>query len=127
MAFLQQDELQCDVRSALYSMHGCVNPMAPGPVDTAMAVHTPAVRADYHDAIPLNRYGLEAELAEAVFLLCSDRASYITGQMLSVDGGFESTGIGLPTMRGGEEQPVYPMRAAGDRGRQYANPNAGTA
>lgn len=79
-----------------------VNAVAPGPVDTAMAkaVHTPAIRADYHDTIPLNRYGLEEELAEAIFFLCSDRASYITGQVLSVDGGFEATGIGLPTLRG---------------------------
>lgn len=79
-----------------------VNAVAPGPVDTAMAkaVHTPAIRADYHDTIPLNRYGLEEELAEAIFFLCSDRASYITGQMLAVDGGFEATGIGLPTLRG---------------------------
>lgn len=79
-----------------------VNAVAPGPVDTAMAkaVHTPAIRADYHDTIPLNRYGLEEELAEAIYFLCSDRASYITGQVLSVDGGFEATGIGLPTLRG---------------------------
>ena len=78
-----------------------VNAVAPGPVETAMAkaVHTPAIRADYHDTIPLNRYGLEEELAEAIFFLCSERASYITGQMLSVDGGFEATGIGLPTLR----------------------------
>jgi NAD(P)-dependent dehydrogenase (short-subunit alcohol dehydrogenase family) len=79
-----------------------VNGVAPGPVETAMAkaVHTPEIRADYHDAIPLNRYGLEAELAEAVFFLCSDRASYITGQILAVDGGFDAAGIGLPTLRG---------------------------
>jgi NAD(P)-dependent dehydrogenase (short-subunit alcohol dehydrogenase family) len=79
-----------------------VNAVAPGPVDTAMAkaVHTPEIRADYHDTIPLNRYGLEEELAEAIFFLCSERASYINGQMLSVDGGFEATGIGLPTLRG---------------------------
>ena len=79
-----------------------VNAVAPGPVDTAMAkkVHTPAIRADYHDAIPLNRYGLEEELAEAIVFLCSERASYITGQTLAVDGGFESTGIGLATLRG---------------------------
>ena len=79
-----------------------VNGVAPGPVDTAMAkaVHTPEIRADYHDAIPLNRYGLEEELAEAVFFLCSDRASYITGQILAVDGGFDAAGIGLPTLRG---------------------------
>jgi NAD(P)-dependent dehydrogenase (short-subunit alcohol dehydrogenase family) len=78
-----------------------VNAVAPGPVDTAMAkqVHTAAIRKDYHDTIPLNRYGLEEELAEAVFFLCSDKASYITGQVLAVDGGFEAAGIGLPTLR----------------------------
>ncbi len=79
-----------------------VNGVAPGPVDTAMAkaVHSAEIRADYHDAIPLNRYGLEEELAEAVFFLCSDRASYITGQVLAVDDGFDAAGIGLPTLRG---------------------------
>jgi len=79
-----------------------VNAVAPGPVDTAMAkaVHTAEIRADYHDAIPLNRYGLEEELAEAIFFLSSDRASYITGQILAVDGGFDAAGIGLPTLRG---------------------------
>ncbi|MDI3470149.1 MAG: Gluconate 5-dehydrogenase [Pseudolabrys sp.] len=79
-----------------------VNAVAPGPVDTAMAkaVHTPEIRADYHDHMPLNRYGLEDELANAIYFLASDQASYITGQILAVDGGFDSTGIGLPTLRG---------------------------
>jgi NAD(P)-dependent dehydrogenase (short-subunit alcohol dehydrogenase family) len=79
-----------------------VNGVAPGPVDTAMAkaVHTPEIRADYHDHMPLNRYGREEELANAIFFLCSEQASYITGQILCVDGGFDSTGIGLPTLRG---------------------------
>ena len=79
-----------------------VNAVAPGPVDTAMAkaVHTPAIRADYHDHIPLNRYGLESELASAISFLCSDQASYITGQVLAVDGGFDAAGVGLPTLRG---------------------------
>jgi len=78
-----------------------VNAVAPGPVDTAMAkaVHTPEIRKDYHDHMPLNRYGLEEELAETIYFLCSDRASYITGQEIAVDGGFEATGIGLPTLR----------------------------
>ncbi len=78
-----------------------VNAVAPGPVDTAMAqaVHTPEIRQDYHDHMPLNRYGLEEELAEAIYFLASERASYITGQVLCVDGGFDSTGIGLPTLR----------------------------
>jgi NAD(P)-dependent dehydrogenase (short-subunit alcohol dehydrogenase family) len=79
-----------------------VNAVAPGPVDTAMAkaVHTPEIRADYHDHMPLNRYGGEDELANAIFFLCSEQASYITGQVLCVDGGFDSAGIGLPTLRG---------------------------
>src|SRR3569623_898075 len=77
------------------------NAIAPGPVDTAMAkaVHTPEIRKDYHDHMPLNPYGLDEALAEAIFFLASDRASYITGQVLCVDGGFDSTGIGLPTLR----------------------------
>lgn len=78
-----------------------VNAVAPGPVDTAMAkaVHSAAIRADYHDAIPLGRYGLEEELAEGIYFLCSERASYITGHILPVDGGFDAIGIGLPTFR----------------------------
>ncbi len=78
-----------------------VNAVSPGPVDTAMAkqVHTPDIRSDYHDAIPLNRYGTENELSEAIFFLCSDKASYINGQILNVDGGFAATGIGLPSLR----------------------------
>jgi NAD(P)-dependent dehydrogenase (short-subunit alcohol dehydrogenase family) len=78
-----------------------VNAVAPGPVDTAMAkaVHSPEIRKDYHDAIPLNRYGLEDEIADAIVFLCSPRAAYITGQVLAVDGGFDAAGIGLPTLR----------------------------
>ena len=78
-----------------------VNAVAPGPVDTAMAkaVHSPEIRADYHDLIPMERYGLEEELAETIHFLCSDRASYVTGQLLAVDGGFDAAGIGLTTLR----------------------------
>ena len=78
-----------------------VNAVAPGPVETEMArqVHTPAIRADYHDAIPLARYGGMDEIASAVGFLCSDAAGYINGQVLAVDGGFDAAGIGLPTLR----------------------------
>jgi NAD(P)-dependent dehydrogenase (short-subunit alcohol dehydrogenase family) len=87
-----------------------VSAVAPGPVDTAMAkaVHTPEIRAAYHDAIPLNRYGLEQELAETIFFLCSDRASYITGQTIAADGGFEASGIGLPALRAKERTEPAP-------------------
>ena len=82
--------------------HGVrANCVAPGPVRTklAMAVHTQDIIDAYHDALPLNRYGSENEIAEAIVFLCSDRASFITGQVLAADGGFEATGIGLPALR----------------------------
>ena len=78
------------------------NCVCPGPVATklAMAVHTQDIIDAYHDAIPLNRYGTEDEIAGLIAFLCSDRASYITGQVIAADGGFQSTGVGLPTLRG---------------------------
>lgn len=77
------------------------NVVAPGPVETEMAklVHSHATRADYHDAIPLNRYGTVEEIASAVGFLCSDAAAYVNGQVLAVDGGFDASGVGLPTLR----------------------------
>jgi len=95
------DHLTRQQAAELGNMGIRVNAVAPGPVDTAMAkqVHTPDIRADYHDAIPLNRYGTEDEIAAAVLFLCSDAASYINGQTLAVDGGFDASGIGLPSLR----------------------------
>ncbi len=83
--------------------HGIrANCVCPGPVRTklAMAVHSPEIIAAYHDAIPLNRYGSEDEIAHVIVFLCSDKASYVTGQVIASDGGFESTGVGLPALRG---------------------------
>jgi NAD(P)-dependent dehydrogenase (short-subunit alcohol dehydrogenase family) len=83
-----------------------VNAVAPGPVATklAMAVHSPEIIAAYHDALPLNRYGKEEEIAAAILFLLSDKASFITGQILAADGGFEATGIGLPALRAESEK-----------------------
>ena len=77
------------------------NCVAPGPVNTklALAVHTDEIRAAYHDALPLNRYGSEDEIASAICYLASKDASFITGQLLAADGGFEAVGIGLPALR----------------------------
>lgn len=77
------------------------NCVCPGPVDTklALAVHSPEIRAAYHDAIPLNRYGTEREIAEVICFLAGERASYVTGQVVASDGGFDATGVGLPALR----------------------------
>ena len=77
------------------------NCVCPGPVRTklAMAVHTQDIIDSYHDAIPLNRYGSEDEIASVITFLCSSEASYVTGQIIASDGGFESTGVGLPALR----------------------------
>lgn len=78
-----------------------VNAVAPGPVDTEMAkqVHSAEIRRDYHDVIPLERYGTCEEIAATVGFLCADEASYVNGQVLAVDGGFDAAGVGLPTLR----------------------------
>ncbi len=78
-----------------------VNCIAPGPVETAMAaqVHSADIRTSYRDAIPLARYGTVEEMADAVAFLCSAAASFINGQILAVDGGFDAAGVGLPSLR----------------------------
>jgi meso-butanediol dehydrogenase / (S,S)-butanediol dehydrogenase / diacetyl reductase len=78
-----------------------VNAVAPGPVETAMAkaVHSADIRRDYRDTIPLARYGSEDEIARAVLWLLSPQASYVNGQCLAVDGGFDASGIGLVSLR----------------------------
>lgn len=78
-----------------------VNAVAPGPVETEMAklVHSADIRTSYKDAIPLARYGSVEEIANVVYFLCSPEASYINGQIVAVDGGFDAAGVGLPSLR----------------------------
>ena len=75
--------------------HGITaNAVAPGPVDTPMtqALHTERFRQEYSKAIPMNRYGTTGEVAAAVMYLVSDDASYTSGVVLPVDGGFLASG-----------------------------------
>jgi 3-oxoacyl-[acyl-carrier protein] reductase len=66
-----------------------VNAVAPGAIDTAMMASV-AEKAREHlsSAIALGRLGQPDEVAAAVLFLCSGLASYITGHVLEVDGGF---------------------------------------
>lgn len=65
-----------------------VNAIAPGFIETEMTeVLSEDVKKAMGDQIPLKRFGKTEDIAEAAVFLASDRASYITGQVLSVDGG----------------------------------------
>jgi 3-oxoacyl-[acyl-carrier protein] reductase len=62
-----------------------VNAVAPGLIETEMIKDLPLEAIVQH--IPMGRVGKPEEVAKAVGFLCSDDASYITGQVLSVNGG----------------------------------------
>lgn len=84
-----------------------VNAVAPGPIDVARsrARHTDERRNAWHRAVPLARYGTPEEVAAVALFLASDEASYLTGQTISVDGGFTAAGLRVKDlrMRGVEE------------------------
>jgi len=67
-----------------------VNAVAPGPVETGMLnrfTGSEARKAGLIAGVPMQRAGRPQEIAQAIVFLASDKASFITGQILSVDGG----------------------------------------
>ncbi len=72
----------------LASRNVTVNAIAPGFIDTEMTrVLDEKVRDKLIEQIPLARLGLPQDIAHSVAFLVSDRAGYITGQVLNVNGG----------------------------------------
>ena len=66
-----------------------VNAIAPGVIDTAMAATIPEeVRTEMLKNVPLGHFGQPSEIANAALFLCSPLASYISGQVIEVNGGW---------------------------------------
>jgi NAD(P)-dependent dehydrogenase (short-subunit alcohol dehydrogenase family) len=67
-----------------------VNAIAPGPTDTAMLDRlsgSPEKKASFYASVPLKRGGTPEEIADAILFVASERASFIAGQIIRVNGG----------------------------------------
>ena len=71
-----------------------VNSVAPGAITTPMLLrNSPSVLEPTRRSIPMKRFGTVDEIAAATVWLCSDQASYVTGQVLPVEGGYTASAI----------------------------------
>lgn len=103
--------------------HGIrVNAVAPSFVDTNLYRYATLSEAEYEETkkraaqnIPLNRIGLDEEVAKAVIFLSSEQALKITGHIMKVDGGKSLTSRGQPDWYG------FPYMA-----RKFENPESDT-
>jgi 3-oxoacyl-[acyl-carrier protein] reductase len=76
------------VARELASRNVTANAVTPGYIETAMTAALPeGVKAEFTKQIPLGRMGTAADIASAVVFLASEEAGYVTGQVLSVNGG----------------------------------------
>ena len=72
-----------------------VNAVCPGPIQTPILdrlnSNYPGMLDAYVEQYPLHRVGTPDEVAEAVIWLCSDAASFVTGHIMPIDGGYFAT------------------------------------
>lgn len=76
-----------------------VNAVAPGAILTEalqIVADNPEIRSAIEAATPLRRLGLPDDIAAAVLYLASDASSYVTGQIIAVDGGVRTPNFELP-------------------------------
>jgi len=69
-----------------------VNTIMPGPIDNTnlfnnLTSAAPGMKDQMQNGIPLKRVGHPEDIAEAVVYFCSDAASFVTGQVMAIDGG----------------------------------------
>ena len=83
------------VMAVEFAEHGItVNAIAPGPVVTPMSAHHPVERTTaWMNAMPIQRYGTVDDVAASILFFCGPDSGHITGQTLSVDGGFTAKGL----------------------------------
>lgn len=72
-----------------------VNAISPGPTETDQVreCHDDATRRAYYATLPMRRYAQPAEIAQAALFLATQEASFVTGHILNVDGGFGAAGL----------------------------------
>jgi 3-oxoacyl-[acyl-carrier protein] reductase len=72
-----------------------VNAISPGPTETEQVreCHDDATRPAYHSVLPIKRYAAPFEIASAALFLASPEASFVSGHILNVDGGFGAAGL----------------------------------
>lgn len=70
-----------------------VNAVAPGPTDTEMTNHDPEQRNAFLSRMMLKRYARPEEIAQVIVFIASDKASFVTGSVVNVDGGFGGAGM----------------------------------